>query len=81
MSGRDTAGNRRLARYQDDPASGPDPETATVDVDEDEDDVDDEPETCAECDRDAEYVDPAEALGNDSLPSIPLCRSHILERA
>lgn len=50
----------------------------------DADDVDvggDDEETCNECDRTAEFSDPSEALGNDSLPSVPLCRSHILEHA
>jgi len=41
--------------------------------------VGDEETTCAECDAPAEYDDPAEALGHDGLPSVPLCYSHILE--
>lgn len=76
--------NRRLSHFGDNP--GADPAGVEDDRGEDEladvqeDDVD-EPETCAECDRTAEYSDPAEALGTDSLPSKPLCHSHILEYA
>lgn len=99
MSERETAGNRRLSRYQGDPGSnpgaedvdGPDRRDVLDEADDDdrpthlradEEDtgaVDGAGETCAECDRTAAFNDPAEALGNPNLPSVPLCRPHILE--
>lgn len=75
--------NRRLSRWTDDPNPGADP--AGVEDDRGDDELadvqedDDEEEKCVKCDRTASFSDPSEALDYDGLPSVPLCRTHILD--
>lgn len=82
MSERDTAGNRRLAAYQDDVDEDDDddrPNHLRADRD-DAGDVGGADVQCSECESKAAFEDPAAALGNPDLPSHPLCRGHILDR-
>jgi hypothetical protein len=56
------------------------PEYVRGDDQEDDVDVGDDEQDCEDCGATAEYGDPRAALGHDSLPSYPLCRSCILSR-